>query len=285
MTLFPISDARSLLLPAILLASACQPGDGGNDAATSASAGNAAASEAQVEPQAGNVAEDPAQTAAAQDQIASSNDMLTFAYGWPAEATRIAPLDAWLRGNGETILRKWQAEASQALADSKKDGWVWRTYSYEERYAVEADTPRMLVLVSEGYLFTGGAHGMPIATAIIWDKQQGKRLGTRQVIDLAALKSVAEDRFCKALDAERAQRRGQPVPPERPDMFDECIDITKQLVVPVSRGGEVLDTIRVMIGPYEAGPYAEGSYVIDLPLTADLMPVVRPAYRAAFAVG
>lgn len=282
MILFSAGDARTLLLPALLLGAACQPGGGqGSGGAPANSATPQAAETAPPADLANGVSPAPAPQA----QIASADDVLEFSYGWPAEATRIAPLDAWFRVNGTTILRKWQADSKRALADSRKDGWVWRTYSYEERYAVQADTPDMLVLVSEGYQFTGGAHGMPITTAVLWDKQRGKRLATSQLIDLAALKSVAEDRFCEALDAERAERRGEPVPADRPGMFDECIDITKQLIVPVSAGGKMLDTIRVMIGPYEAGAYAEGSYVIDLPVTGELLKVVKPAYRTAFAVG
>ncbi len=277
------ADCRLRLLPLLLALGACQPGgEVGNDNA--AGTANAGSAPPQAAAAAVNEAEEPAATAAAQDQIAFKSDVLEFSYGWPAQAVRIAPLNAWLKGNGDSIFTKWQADAREAFADSQQDGWVWRTYSYEERFAVEADTPRMLVLVSEGYLYTGGAHGMPISTAIIWDRQRAKRLATAQLIDLPALKSAAEERFCEALDAQRAERRGEPVPPGRPGMFDECVDITKQLVVPVSTGGGALDTIRVMIGPYEAGPYAEGSYVIDLPMTNDLLPVVRPAYREAFTV-
>lgn len=283
MTPLPADAFRLLLVPALLAAAACQPQDGPENG-SSPSSQDPVASQVAAETPATNTVDNSAQPAAAPVQIASTTEMLEFSYGWPAEATRIAPLDAWFRGNGEAIQRKWQADAKQALADSKKDGWVWRTYSYEERYGAQADTPRMLVLVSDGYQYTGGAHGMPIATAVIWDKQRSKRLATGQVIDLAALKRVAEDRFCEALDMERAERRGEPVPADRPDMFDECIDITRQLVVPVSTRGGALDTIRVMIGPYEAGPYAEGSYQIDLPVTGDLLAVVRPAYRTAFAI-
>lgn len=221
-------------------------------------------------------------TAAAQEQIALSSDLLIFKYGWPREGAEIAPLNTWLRGNGETILKRWQAQAKRDFAASKDDGWVWRTYSYEERYAVAADTPRMLVMISDGYQYTGGAHGMPIATAIIWDKGSARRLATGQVIDVSALKRIAQARFCEILDEQRAEKRGEPVPADRPDMFDECIDIAKQMIVPVSTGGSTLDTIRVIVGPYEAGPYAEGSYVIDLPMTTDLLPAVKAGYRAAF---
>lgn len=279
MTRFSFAGGCPFVIPLILLIAGCQqPADAGNDGAReTANAGTAQPSAA-----ASNAVEEEAATAPAPAQIASKTDLLEFSYGWPAEAAAIPSLDAWLRGNGDAILKRWQAQSKRDFAASKADGWVWRTYSYEERYAVAADTPLMLVMISEGYMYTGGAHGMPVSTAIIWDKAARKRLATEQVIDIAALKRIAQARFCEALDRQREEKRGEPVPPDRPGMFDECVDITKQMIVPVSVGGRALDTIRVIIGPYEAGPYAEGTYVIDLPMTSDLLPAVKPAYRAAF---
>ena len=43
--------------------------------------------------------------------------------------------------------------------------------------------------------------------------------------------------------------------------------------------------IGVLIGPYEAGPYVEGGYEVTLPVTAEVLAVVKPEYRASFAAG
>jgi hypothetical protein len=143
----------------------------------------------------------------------------------------------------------------------------------------------MLVLLSEGYVFTGGAHGMPINTAILWDRATGRRLATATLVSIPRIAELTRKRFCAALDAQRAQKRGGPVRHDDPNQingFVDCVDMTKQLLLPVATGGAALDTLRVVIGPYEAGPYVEGSYVIDLPFDTAMLATVKPPYRDAF---
>jgi hypothetical protein len=243
---------------------------------TATAAGNAAA------PNAATNSSAPAATAQA---LTAKVDGFEFSYKWPAAAAAIPALDSWLRGNGEKIRKENQSGAMDQKAEAKKDGYPFHDYSYDEDYAVVANTPRMLVLLSNGYVYTGGAHGMPINTAIIWDKGAGKRIGTESLIPLPRLATVAKTRFCDALDKERAKRRGEPVRHDDPDQlsdFVDCVDMTKQLILPASKDGKALDTMRVVIGPYEAGPYAEGSYIIDLPMDAALLATVNTPYRDAF---
>ncbi len=245
--------------------------------------------QANATPASGNVAVASSTPPAPGPQaISSKADGLEFSYKWPAAASAIPALNDWLRGNGEKLRAENQSAAGDAQAEAKKDGFPFNGYSYEEDYATVADTPRMLVLLSSGYIFTGGAHGMPVSTAILWDKTTQKRLATGAMIDLPRFAALTKKRFCEALDKQRAEKRGEPVRHDDPnelDEFDQCIDMTKQLVLPISRGGKALDTVHVLIGPYEAGPYAEGSYEIDLPLDGALLATVKPAYRDAFAAG
>jgi hypothetical protein len=218
-------------------------------------------------------------------ELASKTDAFEFGYNWPAAANAIPELDAWLRDNGEKLRKAGQAEAASDAASAKKDGYPFNSQSYDEDYAVVADTPRMLVLLSEGYVYTGGAHGMPINTAIIWDKVAKKRLATSTLIAIPRFAALAKSRFCTELDRQRAEKRGEPVSHDDPNGlvdFVSCVDMTKQLILPVSVGGKALDTIRVVIGPYEAGPYAEGSYVIDLAMDKALLGAVKDGYREAF---
>ena len=49
--------------------------------------------------------------------------------------------------------------------------------------------------------------------------------------------------------------------------------------------GQALDAIRILIAPYNAGPYAEGSYVIDLPIDTATLATVKPAWKGAFSTG
>lgn len=219
-------------------------------------------------------------------EIKSEKDGLEFTYKWPGQAASIPELDRWLRGNAESLRAKAGKDAASDKASAAKDGYPFRGHSYEETFTAVADTPRVLVLQSEGYVYTGGAHGMPIATVVIWDKAAKQRLATSALVDLAAFKRLANDRFCKELDNQREQRRGAPVKHDDPNeisSFTSCVDMAKQTLLPVSKGGGALDTLRAVIGPYEAGPYAEGSYTIDLPFDAKLLATVKPAWKDAFA--
>lgn len=212
-------------------------------------------------------------------------DAFSFSYKWPGAAAAIPELDTWLRANGETLRDHAQEQAATDKIDAKKNGYPFTGHSYDEEYAVAADTPAMLVLLSDGYVFTGGAHGMPINTAIIWDKATKKRLSINELVDVPRLTTLAKARFCRELDRQRAEKRGAPVnrndPDELPD-FVQCVDMAKQLILPVSMDGRELDTMRVVIGPYEAGPYVEGSYVIDLSMDKGLLAAVKPEYRGVF---
>lgn len=220
--------------------------------------------------------------------ISFEADKVEFRYSWPAAAARIPELDAWLRGNGERLRKETQEGARRDQEAAKRGDYAFTGYSYTEDWHVAADLPALLVMESEGYSFTGGAHGMPIVTALFWDKAGRQRLATSALFDVPALIAAIRDRFCKALDAERARRRGEPVDPGDPGPipgFVECVDPAKQTILPASKGGEALDTVRIVIMPYEAGPYAEGIYEIDLPVDESVLRAVKPAWRSSFSTG
>ncbi|MFT3965269.1 MAG: DUF4163 domain-containing protein [Sphingobium sp.] len=268
-----------LALCGLLALPACSGGKPGKDEATG---------------KAGNAAAPPGNAAAANEtapgpgpqSLSEDSEGYEFSYKWPAAASAIPELNAWLNGNGERLLAQTKAAALSEKVEAKKEGYPFHGHSYEEDFGVNANTPRMLVLLSNGYVFTGGAHGMPINTAIIWDKGTKKRLATAALIDLPRFADLAKKRFCDELDKQRAEKRGEPVKHDDPNELDDfvrCVDMTKQLILPVSKGGKALDMVKIVIAPYEAGPYAEGTYEIDLPLDAGLLKAVKAPYREAFA--
>lgn len=236
-----------------------------------------------------NLAPSPAAAKPANDvAISEKAGEIAFEYSWPQAAAGIAELDGWLRGNGERFRKETMDGGRRDQAEAEKAGYPFRGHTYEEHWGVVADLPALLVLQSEGYVYTGGAHGMPIVTTLIWDKDAKKRLATDALLDPALLDRGLKDRFCAALDAERAKRRGEPVKAGAPDQLDEftrCVDLAKQTILPVSLKGTALDTIRVVILPYEAGPYSEGIYQLDLPVDAAVLQAVKPAYKGAFVQG
>ena len=43
--------------------------------------------------------------------------------------------------------------------------------------------------------------------------------------------------------------------------------------------GKRFDRLSVYFGPYVAGPYAEGDYELDFPVTASVLDAVKPRLR------
>lgn len=268
-------------LPFLALLSACG-GAGEIDNGTNNAAGNASTEDANASAP-GN---DVAPVAAAPVKIDKKTSALEFSYAWPTEAAAIPALDTWLRGNAEKQRADADSAARSDEAGAKKDDYPFRTHSYDEGFVVVANTPSFLVLQSDGYTYTGGAHGMPFNTVIIWDKAAGKRLATTALVDVPAFARAAQKDYCAELDRQREEKRGAPVDPKSDDIsgFVTCVDMTKQTVLPISKSGSALDAIRIVIGPYEAGPYAEGRYTIELPMTAARLATVKPEWKGAFTV-
>ncbi|HWU02979.1 MAG TPA: hypothetical protein VN222_09605, partial [Novosphingobium sp.] len=120
--------------------------------------------------------------------------------------------------------------------------------------------------------------------ALLWNK-----LARRQVkaVDLfvskAAFAAAVRAPFCAALNRERSKRRGEKVDPRSGSDFDTCPDPADQVVILGSHGRRAFDRVGILMGPYVAGPYAEGDYEVTLPVTPAIIAAVRPQYRADFA--
>jgi len=259
----------------VLLAAACsgQPEQPGNEA------GNAAAEIVSNAAQAGPAA--PAETAEA-FKLEDKSDALDFAYAYPAQAAAIPAVAGELTGQ----MNRAKAEARKAAAEDQKSAqeadYPFRQHSLQTTWTVHADTPRFLGLVGETYVYTGGAHGMTAWSGLLWDKQAAKSLPvTALMTSPGAFSAAISDRFCNALDDARAEKRGEKVK-RGADDFSICVDPMKQVLTPEADKGGGIDRIRVIIGPYEAGPYAEGSYEIDVPVDAAMIKAIKPEYRAAF---
>jgi hypothetical protein len=82
--------------------------------------------------------------------------------------------------------------------------------------------------------------------------------------------------FCKALDAQRAVRR-QGV---RDPNYSDCPPLADLAVVPVGDGA--IHSLRVLVPPYTAGPWAEGAYEIAL-MADPVRPHLLPRFAASFA--
>jgi hypothetical protein len=212
---------------------------------------------------------------------ASKTDLLDFSYAYPALS--VPAVAAQLAARATEAQTKATVDARDDQREAVKSGYPFHPHDYQAVWKVTADTPRLLSAVGTIYTYTGGAHGMTVFAPILWDKASGKPIAIADLFTSpAAMDQALRGPFCAALDKERAKRRGAPVKHDD-DPFDACIDPAKEVIVPVARGSAI-DHFTVYVAPYDAGPYAESDYQIDVRVTASVLAAIRADDRKAFAV-
>lgn len=267
----------ALLIPLALLAACSVSSDPQADASASASP---EASAAPAPPAAPSVS---AQTPVAARNVTVENDVYEFSYSYPAEAGAIPALRALLDEDLEKERTALIADAKEGQEDARKNGYPFNAYSHSVEWQVVTDMPAWLSMSTLVGYFSGGAHPNYGYEALLWDKIAGVR---RQPTDLftskAALAAAIRDPFCKGLEKERAKKRGGEKWGGDISEFTKCIDPVEQTVILGSSNGKAFNRIGVLISPYAAGPYAEGSYEVTVPVTAKVLAAVRPEYKASF---
>ena len=203
-----------------------------------------------------------------------------FSYAYPAAATRIAGLKAWLDAERARIQAKTARDGAVARREAKASGYPYHAYSLDKTWKVVTDTPRFLSLSGDSYNFTGGAHGSPASYGLVWDKAAGRRLDPKAVfVSLPALQTAIRTDYCARLKDEQRRR----IQGELSSM-NACPSLKELTVLLGSTNGRAIDRIGLIADPYVAGSYAEGAYEVTLPVTRAIIGKVKPEYRGAFAV-
>jgi hypothetical protein len=280
----------SFVLAVLLLAGGCSGGE------TDAPAGKASAGASDVVAARGDAeatqaaGEDTVEAAQGSPgggrEVKDSNELFGFGYAYPDAAGAIPGLQAVLDRRLEETRASLAAESRDDRREAKKGDFPYRPHASDTTWKVVADLPSWLSLSSENYIYTGGAHGMSAFDSLLWDKRAG---AVRDPIDLftsaAALRAPIQRPFCNALDREREKRRGEPVRHGADDMFSDCINPLESTLILGSSNGRTFDRIGILIAPYAAGPYAEGTYEITLPVTQAVLDAVKPGYKDSFSIG
>lgn len=215
--------------------------------------------------------------------VAEETDDFLFEYSYPAEAGRIAGLRAVLDGYLDKRRQELAVESVEARREARGEGFPYNKHSYTAEWKVIAELPDWLSLSLDIATYTGGAHGNYHTESLVWDKKAGKAMDAiRLFTSPEALEEALGKRFCDALNAQRAERRDEPVEPDSDDSFDQCPGIEELEILVGSSNRRTFNRLTVYAGPYVAGPYVEGEYEVDLPVDAAILAAVKPEYRAAF---
>lgn len=208
-----------------------------------------------------------------------------FSYSWPRQVSAIEPLAAAFEKERAKQLAEQKSAWAQALADCPEEFVSCSRNFLEVEWQVVADTPRFLSLSSNISTYTGGAHGNYGRGSVVWDRETEEQLDPPVLFtSTAALETALGDGVCKALNAERTKRRGEPVEADANDWASACVPLTDAVVFLGSSDGAKIDRIGVYYGPYVAGAYAEGDFEFTFPVTPEVLKTVKPDYREAFAV-
>lgn len=217
--------------------------------------------------------------------VHEDNGVYSFDYSYPAAVAAVPALKARLDADLARRRTMVVSEATEAKADAAKGGYPYNPYGWSQKWSVVTAIPGWLSLSADYWSYTGGAHGMMWWGAMLWDRKANL---PRNPLDLfvskAALSKAIRAPFCAALDRQRAKKRGEPVNRSSGDQFDACIDPVAETVILGSAGRQKFDRIGILIAPYNAGPYAEGTYEVTLPVTPAVLAAVKPAFKGAFSV-
>ena len=233
----------------------------------------------------GAAQEETSQAVSIAHDDAEGGGVFDFDYDWPAEVTAEAGLAAQLRGEADELHTAARAEWREMVASAPEDCASCARYGQATTWKVVADLPRFLSLSVDRYLYSGGAHGNYGHGGLVWDRKEQAGLAPIDVFrSPQGFADAVRSRYCSALDAMREERRGMEVDETGDDLFDTCPAIEELTVLLGSSDGQRFNRIGLVADPYVAGPYAEGTYEITLPVDTAILDAVRPAYQGAFAL-
>ncbi|MCE7869997.1 DUF3298/DUF4163 domain-containing protein [bacterium CPR1] len=168
----------------------------------------------------------------------------------------------------EVLDREAQAQVASFRKDFNESGKEMPAeippWSLTSSFTEEYQTDRFLVFLQSGYLYTGGAHGMPLLDAFIFDLASGKRLtmadlylpGYLDVLSRFTRRKLQADKDLIG-EADWVITGTEP----KPENFT--------VVFPTAKG------LQVVFPPYQVAAYASGMPRVLVPFS-ELASLARP---------
>ena len=211
--------------------------------------------------------------------VHQENSVLDFEYRWPSEASAIPALRrqliAQMNNDRSRYTRMAQADRRER-ADHK---FPFFPYSFSRVLHFGGRSNRLVSFADERNAFTGGAHGNPSTRPLLWNLALNKAVPFTDLFTRSP-RTILQPDYCRQLAAQRKQKNGTD---SVPNIWEKCPDPLKQSVIPEDKDRDGrFETINVTANPYDVGSYAEGYYVVMLPVTPALMSALKPLYRQSF---
>lgn len=215
-------------------------------------------------------------------KIERNSALLEFSYEWPSEAAAIPALDKRFKTALAKDYRETVATAKDDQALAKEQKRDFNPHFLSVKWTTDGETLRLLSLERQWGAFTGGAHPNTSYSTLLWDRRLAREIAFgEQFLRSSSFAVLTRSAYCKKLDKERQKRReGEKL--DLPD-FNACPKYSDLAIGPLdsNRNGR-FDMIRFIASPYTAGPYVEGEYVIDVPVSRQLMAALKPVYRSSY---
>jgi len=215
-------------------------------------------------------------------KVVRNTAVLEFSYEWPAQAVAVPALDSKFYNEAKKALREAQANALEDQTLAKADKRDFNGHLYSMVWTTAGETPRLLSLQSAFDTFEGGAHPNHSYDALLWDRVLGREIAIGdQFLHASSFAALTRGPYCKALAREQSKRRDG----EKLDLreFNECPKYSDLAIAPVDKNKDGrFDRLGFIASPYVAGPYAEGEYEIELPVTPQLIAAMKSTYRSSY---
>ena len=201
----------------------------------------------------------------------------SFTYSYPLEAAAIPALDALLREEARQLRTQSRIAFDEFRRDAGRGASDLPPHEFSKEWRVHAHLPELVSLTATSFSYTGGAHGISGYDQLIWDRSARERIAFEDLFsDPEAALAAMTPQFCALLDAERARRR------EGEEGREDCPAIADHPIALVTGPSGRIETFQVLIEPYAAGSYAEGTYEISVPVSEAVLALVRARFGTAF---